>query len=208
MDARLRNRVVALLVLGATALLGFAACGAPSSGGSASGVTTSTPASTSFRTIPVTSTTSTTLGPAAADKSSSDNLPAGDYYTVKSNDVWVNVAKKLGVPLDALLQANGATEQTPLYVGHKIRLPSADPGSTAAPGGAAAPGTTVAGAPPDSAAVSADGYQLYTVQFGDAWISIAKKFKVDWKALMQLNGVDPVLTSKAPLPAQVKIPKA
>jgi LysM repeat protein len=205
MDARLRSRIAAGAVLLSAGCIGIAACGGSNGGGTA-GATTSIPVSTSFRTIPVTSTTTTAPPPSAAPAASGAGAGSGgaaaNVYTVKAGDAWPLIARRVGVPLDQLLAYNGATASTPVYVGDKIRIPP--------PQGSASAGTSAGSTPASSDAggqVSADG-TLYTVKSGDTWITIAKKLGVDWKALMQINGVTPEVNSKAPLTVggQIKVP--
>lgn len=46
------------------------------------------------------------------------------FYLVRSGDAWGLVATRLGIPLDQLLAANGATAETPLYVDQKLVVPT------------------------------------------------------------------------------------
>jgi LysM repeat protein len=202
MASRVRTRAGAIAVIGATVLVGVAACGASGGGGTASGSTTSTPVSTSFRTIPVTSTTTIAPPAAAQDSTAADDGGGGyngDTYTVRAGDAWPLIAKRVGVPLDRLLAFNGALPTTPLYTGHTVRVPPPE-GTTGSTGGSSGSGTTI---------TAPDGYILHTVVVGDTWIGIAKKYGADWKAVMQANGVTPDLNSKAPLTVggQIKVPK-
>jgi LysM repeat protein len=45
-------------------------------------------------------------------------------YTVLAGDYWVGIAKKLGVDYKSLLAVNGATPQTALQPGQKIKVPA------------------------------------------------------------------------------------
>jgi LysM repeat protein len=60
--------------------------------------------------------TATTLTTAAA-------TPPEGTYTVVSGDGWYAIATKLDVPVDSLLQVNGATLTTPLGVGQVLKVP-------------------------------------------------------------------------------------
>jgi DNA-directed RNA polymerase specialized sigma24 family protein/LysM repeat protein len=70
-----------------------------------------TTAGTSTTSALTTSTTTTTA------------VPPQGTYTVVANDGWYAIAAKLNVPVDSLLQANGATLQTPLHVGQVLKVP-------------------------------------------------------------------------------------
>jgi|GEM_PF-6042039 LysM repeat protein len=192
MDGRGRNRVLAM----AGAALLLSACGSSSS--LTGGVTTSTPASTSFRTIPVTSTTST-LPPSTLGAAPAQPVAGEGVYVVQAGDAWPLIAKRVGVPYNDLLAYNGAQPDTPIYVGDKVRVPPAGSGTTTAPGSTTAPASTLA---PE------EGVILHTVEIGDSWIGVAKKYGADWKAVMEANGVTPELTSTAPLTvgSQIKVP--
>jgi LysM repeat protein len=100
---------------------------------------------------------------------------------VKSGDAWPYIARKLGVSLDALLAANGATAKQPLYPGDKLVIPAKEASTTAA-GGA---NSSVAGGAGTSVAASGS---TYTVKAGDYWIGIAKKLGVSLNALLSANG--------------------
>jgi LysM repeat protein len=45
-------------------------------------------------------------------------------YTVQAGDYWIRIAQGAGVTLAELLEANGATSDTPLYPGNDICLPA------------------------------------------------------------------------------------
>jgi hypothetical protein len=74
-------------------------------------------------------------------------------YEVGAGDYWIGIAERAGVSTSALLDANGATTDTPIYPGSTICLPDGaqDPGpppaptttTTKAPTTTAAPTTTV-----------------------------------------------------------------
>lgn len=44
----------------------------------------------------------------------------GGTYTVKDGDTWWSISRKLGVSMEALIAANGATPTTTLYTGQKL----------------------------------------------------------------------------------------
>jgi len=67
--------------------------------------------------------TPTTVKPGATTTTTSAIKVAGTY-TVVAGDYWVGIARKLGVDYKALLAVNGATAQTRLDPGQKIKVPA------------------------------------------------------------------------------------
>jgi len=155
--------------IGAALLLG--ACGEASSGSNSSVLNLD---GSNYATLP----------PAQSTTSSSSSVPAGPQpgeqeYTVQAGDFPIAVAKKFGVSLDALNQANAATPgYSVFYQGLKIRIPA---GGTPAASTTtvAGSGTTVAGATTTLAGgggTCAAG--SYTIKDGDYPIKVAKNFNV------------------------------
>jgi LysM repeat protein len=104
---------------------------------------------------------------------------AGSEYTIKGGDIAYNIAKKNGISLKALKDANSGVDLGKLKVGQKISLP----GSTAphaAPLSHGGTPTEVA----DTSAVTA-----YTVKGGDTLTRIAKKHGTTSKAIRSANGL-------------------
>ena len=111
-----------------------------------------------------------------------ETAPAGAAeYTVKSGDIAYNIAKKHGISLKALKEANNGVDLGRLKVGQKIQVP----GATAAP--APAPGSGAGTAAAESADTGAS--TAYTVKGGDTLTRIAKRFGTTAKALRSLNGL-------------------
>ena len=96
-----------------------------STGGTDSGVTSPSSATT---TVPSDSTT-TTAEPTTTEAATT-TATAAATYTVVSGDGWYAIAKKVDVPVDSLLQANGATLSTPLHVGEVLKVPPKAPPTT------------------------------------------------------------------------------
>ena len=82
--------------------------------------------------------------PAVADPS--DEPACAGTYTVIPNDFWNRFPKTSGASVEDWLAANGATHDTPLYVGDELCIPI---GATAPD---PPPATTVAATPPPTAA--------------------------------------------------------
>jgi LysM repeat protein len=185
------------IVLGAVtagAAVFLAACGL--GGGSSSGSTSSTTPPTAFKTIPISTTApSTTAAPGSA---STDANGAGGSYTVKAGDYPLGVAKKLGVTLQALQDANGGTLN--LVPGQKLKIPTSSGSSTTTAGssGSTAATTTTTLAP--------DQPGTYTVRANDGWSIIAGRLGVDANTLAAFND----MTTKSVLTPgmKLKIPPA
>jgi LysM repeat protein len=198
------------LVAACGALLLLAAC---SSGGGSSGATTTT-ASTSFSTIPIPTTAPPASGGTAPGQSGGAAGPSGasgatgPTYTVQSGDYPIGIAKKLGVSLQALLDANGmSVDNFNLVPGMKLKVPSASSSSTTVAGASGStPGTTAAGGttvPPTTTTLPGTG-GTYTVQPNDYWAGIAQKLGVDASALAAFN--DKSLSSVLHPGDQLKVP--
>ena len=171
---------------GALAML--AAC---STGGGGAGGSTTTVATTAFSTIPI---QTTTVAPAAGQGGTggSDNsggTAGGATYTVVSGDYFVGIAKKLGVPLQSLLDANGMTTDSLLTPGQKLKVPSANAtSSTTAKGGSGASTSTGTGSTAPTTTTTLPGVGgTYTVQPNDYWAGIAQKLGVKVDDLMAFN---------------------
>lgn len=96
----------------------------PGAGGAASPARTATPAAgaTAARTATAAASPARTATAAATGTSA-----AGNTYTVQAGDTACDIATRLGVPLAALAEANGATVQDlrSLSIGQVLKVPSA-----------------------------------------------------------------------------------
>ena len=100
-------------------------------------------------------------------------LSAGSDYTIVQGDNFSTLAKRFGVSVKAITDANPGVDSTKLKIGQKIHIP---------PAMAVAP--TVA-----APVVAANGEQLYTVKSGDTLIKIASQFGSSVKAIRSLNSL-------------------
>jgi len=86
-------------------------------------------------------------------------------YTVQPGDTFYLISKRFGVSLTELMKANNASESTIIYPGNKLTIPSQTQGSS--------------GQPPAS--------QVHTVQSGDTFYLLSKKYNVNLSDLMKAN---------------------
>jgi peptidoglycan DL-endopeptidase LytF len=171
---------------GALAILG--ACS--TDGGGSSGSTTTVP-TTAFSTIPIQTTTSAGTAPGqgtSGPSGSATGSSGGPTYTVQSGDYFVGIAKKLGVPLQSLLDANGMTTDSLITPGQKLKVPSANASSsTTAQSGTGGSSTTAGSTAPTTTTTLPGAGGTYTVQPNDYWSGIAQKLGVKVDDLMAFN---------------------
>ena len=102
-------------------------------------------------------------------------------YTLRRGDTLSKVARRLGVPMDALARANGIADVNKVRAGQKLVVPSPDaPGDRDA--AAAAPATV-----PVSSSRPATVLGRHQVQAGETLSEIAKQYGTTVRELQQLN---------------------
>lgn len=109
----------------------------------------------------------------------------GGRYTIARGDTVSRIAARFGVPVDAVLSANGLGWSSIIYPGQTIAIPAAPapaPAERAAPQIELVASTTPTTPPP--AATSS-----YTIQSGDTISSIAARFGVTTQAVLAANGL-------------------
>jgi LysM repeat protein len=116
-------------------------------------------------------------------------------YVIASGDTLGAIAKKNGVSLKALLEANAGVNPKKLQVGQKIQIPA---GSAGAVAGAGTPGAT-------SADVASGDATVYTVKSGDTLGKIAKANHTTYKKIMAANDLK---TTSIKIGQKLKIPAA
>jgi LysM repeat protein len=108
----------------------------------------------------------------------------GGRYTIVAGDTISRIASRFGVPVEALLSANGLSWSSIIYPGQTIAIPATAP---PAPTDDLAIETVSAVTPAPAAppAVSTS----YTIQSGDTISSIAARFGVTTQAVLDANGL-------------------
>jgi LysM repeat protein len=113
-------------------------------------------------------------------------------YVVVKGDSFSKIAKKFGVSVKAIKEANSGVEPTKLKVGQKLSIPAAS-------GGATAPAAESALAPAGSSTAG----ETYTVKSGDTLTKIAKAHGTTIKAIESENNLS---TTKIKVGQKLKIP--
>ncbi len=189
MDGHSSRSVVRALAAAGAGVVLLAACSSGGGGGSGSSTTSQ---STAFSTIPIATTTTTAAAgqPSGGGPTDSTGGAAGGAtYTVASGDYLLGIAKKLGVPLQALLDANGMTTSSLITPGQKLKIPAATTGSTTATsaGSGGSTASSTAGTSASTTTTVADAPGTYTVRPNDGWSIIASRLGVDAADLAAFN---------------------
>jgi len=135
--------------------------------------------------------------PAAPTTPSVVPIPAatgGSVYVIAAGDTPSTIAKKNGVTVKALEEANPGIDAKKLQIGHKLQIPASVAGAT--------PAAPKAGAESATAAASGDA-SIYIVKTGDNLAKIAKAHGTTVKALEALNDMK---TSAIQAGKKLKVP--
>jgi LysM repeat protein len=116
--------------------------------------------------------------------------PSGtEYVVIKGDSLW-KIAKKNGVTLKALEEANPGVDAAKLKVGQKLVIPAASNAPEATTG---MTGSTGAGG----------GEEIYIVKSGDTLSKIARRYGTTVKAIESENGLS---TTRIKVGEKLKIP--
>jgi LysM repeat protein len=115
-------------------------------------------------------------------------------YVIASGDTLGAIARKNGITLKAMMDANPGINPKKLKIGQKVQIPA----SLSAVASAASPGA----ATPDMAAASGDT-TTYTVKSGDTLSKIAKLNHTSFKKIMALNDLK---TTSIKVGQKLKVP--
>lgn len=99
-------------------------------------------------------------------------------YTVQKGDTYWIISQKYGVSLSSLLSLNNANENSNLYVGDVVKIPSSI--------GSGSGGSSSGGSSSDSTYVT---YTTYTVQSGDTLWNIAINCGIPYSELLEVNSL-------------------
>lgn len=120
-----------------------------------------------------------------ANEATPTKSPDAIRYTVKRGDTLWGIAKKFGVTVSAVVNANNIRNPNLIYVGEVFIIPH-------------------------MTSAESSGYTLYTVRRGDTLWGISRKFGTSINSIAALNGIE-IRTSymrakclKYPLPARNK----
>lgn len=176
---------------------GSASCVSAGELPSAPAVSAPAAAVVSANTTETVATATTTV--ATAPSTTAAALPAGGLdYEVKAGDTISLIAARYGLDWRQLAAANQLGNPDRIEVGQVIRLPGAQgatqpltgttpitaTGVTATTTVSAAPATAVTAAP-----ATTDGVRVHTVAAGDTIIGIAARYGLNWRQLLQINGL-------------------
>ena len=138
-----------------------------------------------------------TIATTTATKSNTSQT-AGSVYTVKAGDSIDKIARKVGMTADKLLKANGLKPDSIIQPGQKLNISgpvTASPIATAPVPAPVPVKKTVAATPPPS-----PNGKNHTVQAGETFYSISKKYRIDTALLIAAN---PSVSPSALRPGQV-----
>lgn len=98
----------------------------------------------------------------------SSSCPGGFFHTVVTGDTFFSIARSAGIAVPALAAANPGVDPNRLQIGQRICVPAPAPPAVTCPG------------------------TLYTIQPGDTFIGLARRFGYTLDAILAANpGVDP-----------------
>jgi LysM repeat protein len=134
------------------------------------------------------------LPPATAAAAAPPAATGVSEYVIASGDTLGALARKNGITLKALMDANPGVNPKKLKIGQKVEIPAgASSVASAAAPGAATP--DMAGAPGDTT--------IYTVKSGDTLSKIAKLNHTSFKKIMALNDLK---TTSIKVGQKLKVP--
>ncbi|MBR4820593.1 LysM peptidoglycan-binding domain-containing protein [bacterium] len=122
-------------------------------------------------------------------------VTSGNTYTVQAGDNLIRIARKFGVKVNDLCAVNGISRSQILKVGQVLQIPgeksASAPAETVQPKEVNASISSVvqpASTQPTTTAAPASGTQNYTVQAGDSYWKLARRFNSSVEELMSMNG--------------------
>jgi LysM repeat protein len=137
-----------------------------------------TPAPTTVSAIP--NTMSPMSLPASTAAVTTPSATGGSVYVIAKGEILASIAKKNGVSLKALEEANPGVDPKKLQIGQKLQIPA---GNTTASTTAAGSSSTTS----DATSAATGDSSTYIVKSGDVLLKIAKAHGTTVKALEALN---------------------
>jgi LysM repeat protein len=116
-------------------------------------------------------------------------------YTVKAGDSIDKIGRKVGMTPEQLAKANGLKQNAIIQPGQKLKITTKSASTTVA---TVTPAESAISSPPATHAKSEE--KTHTVQQGETYFSISKKYKVSTEALIAAN---PSVKASAMRPGQV-----
>jgi LysM repeat protein len=160
-------------------------------------------------------TAAATPGASATPAAAPATAGSAKTHEMQPGETLTKVASEYGVSITDLEKANNITDPKKIRAGTVLNIPEGGAAPAVpqpAPATAAATTATEAAASPAAASTVRDSGQVYTVAKGDNPWKIAKKLKVPYTELMELNGnPDPKklqIGQKLKVPASAKAPAA
>ena len=111
------------------------------------------------------------------------HLYSDTIHEVQKGETLYSISKKYGVSVSDVQSANGLSDNG-IKVGQKIKIPD---GKTSASAAASSSSPAPVASSPSTKSNSSDG--TYTVQKGETWFGISKKYGISVADLQKLNGV-------------------
>ncbi|MBO7543162.1 LysM peptidoglycan-binding domain-containing protein [bacterium] len=123
-------------------------------------------------------------------------VTSGNTYTVQAGDNLIKIARKFGVKVNDLCEVNGISRTQILKVGQVLQIPGAQGGTVSSqPAQSKEVSASISSVVQPASASSASsqtaapsGTQSYTVQAGDSYWKLARRFNSSVEELMSLNG--------------------
>ena len=122
-------------------------------------------------------------------------VTSGNTYTVQAGDNLIKIARKFGVKVNDLCEVNNISRSQILKVGQVLQIPgeksASAPAETVQPKEVNASISSVvqpASTQTTTTAAPASGTQNYTVQAGDSYWKLARRFNSSVEELMSMNG--------------------
>ncbi|MBQ7555223.1 LysM peptidoglycan-binding domain-containing protein [bacterium] len=120
-------------------------------------------------------------------------VTSGNTYTVQAGDSLIKIARKFGVKVSDLCAVNGISRSQILKVGQVLQIPGEKAAVSNEPAQTKEVGASISSVvqpaqTQQAAAPAAAGTQNYTVQAGDSYWKLARRFNSSVEELMSMNG--------------------